>query len=191
MSRRKRRKAHDPSRAYDRRAQDLPLHAEVAPVEVDDPLGLEPGDKIVALRSTRGDPLAKLHTHHQIDEAQFRGGRAFQNDWEKAERGPRAIDLTRERVDGGQMREPITEGQRRAVARLNRIEHELGSDGTSLVHEVLILGMTMQQVGERRGLVTQRWKDYFARRFQECLDRLALFYGFNAPARIPVKSLPR
>jgi hypothetical protein len=75
--------------------------------------------------------------------------------------------------------------------RLNRIEHELGSDGAALVHDVLILGMTMQQVGERRGLITQRWKDYFARRFQECLDRLALAYGFAAPARIPVKSLPR
>jgi len=191
MARRKRRKAHDPSKAYDRRAQDLPLNAEVAPVEVEDPLGLEPGERIIALRSTRGDPLAKLHTHRQIDEAQFRGGRAFQSDWEKAERGPQAIDPTRERVDGGQGREPITEGQRRAVVRLNRIEHELGADGTTLVHEVLILGMTVQQAGERRGLSTQRWRDYFARRFQECLDRLALFYGFAAPARIPVKSLPR
>jgi len=191
MARRKRQKAHDPSNAYDRRAQDLPLNAEVSAVEVDDPLGLEPGEKIIALRSTRGDALAKLHTHHQIDEAQYRGGRAFQNDWEKAERGPRAVDPTREHVDGGQGREPITEGQRRAVVRLNRIEHELGADGAALVHEVLILGMTMQQVGERRGLVTQRWKDYFARRFQECLDRLALFYGFATPALIPVKSLPR
>jgi hypothetical protein len=70
MVRRKRRKAYDPSSAHDRRARDLPLNAEVAAVEVDDPLGLEPGDRIVALRSTRGDPLAKLHTHRQIDEAQ-------------------------------------------------------------------------------------------------------------------------
>ena len=89
------------------------------------------------------------------------------------------------------MREPITEGQRRAVVRLNRIEHELGADGTALVHDVLVLGMTTQQIGERRGLTTQRWMDYFARRLQECLDRLALFYGFAAPARVPVKSLPR
>ena len=191
MSRRKRRKAYDPSNAYDRRAQDVPLNAEVAPVEIDDPLALEPGEKIIALRSTRGDPLAKLHTHHQIDEAQYRGGRAFQNDWERAERGPRAVDPTRERVDGGQPREPITEAQRRSAVRLNRILHELGSDGTTLVHEVLILGMNMQQIGERRGLTTQRWKDYFARRFQECLDRLAQVYGFAAPARIPVKSLRR
>ena len=191
MARRKRRKVYDPSKVYDRRAQDLPLNAEVAVVEVDDPFGAETGDKIVVLRSTRSDPLAKLHSRRQIDEAQYRGGRAFQNDWEKAERGPRAVDPTRERVDGGEMREPITEGQRRAVVRLNRVEHELGADGTLLIHEVLILGLNMEQVGERRDLRGQRWKDYFARRVQECLDRLALFYGFAAPARIPVKSLPR
>jgi hypothetical protein len=47
-----------------------------------------------------------------------------------------------------------------------------------LVHDVLIQGMTMEQVGERRGLRTQRWKDHFSRRFCECLDRLALIYGF-------------
>jgi hypothetical protein len=33
--------------------------------------------------------------------------------------------------------------------------------------------------------------DYFARRFKECLYCLALFYGFAAPARVPVKSLRR
>src|SRR5215475_11705338 len=166
------RKSSRIGKIHDRRSHDLPLNAEVAAVEVDDPMGLEPGDRIVALRSTRGDPLAKLHTHRQIDEAQFKGGRAFQNDWEKAERGPRAVDPTRERVDGGRSREPITEAQRQAVLRLGRVERELGADGTVLVHEVLILGMNMEQVGERRGLKTQRWKDYFARRFQECLDRL-------------------
>jgi hypothetical protein len=38
--------------------------------------------------------------------------------------------------------------------------------------------MTMEQIGQRRGLPGQRWIDYFARRFRECLDRLALLYGF-------------
>src|ERR1700761_1774495 len=145
MPRHKSRKA---SSAHDRRAQDLPRNAEVATVEIDDPLALEPGEKIVAIRSIRNDPLAKLHSHRQIDEAQFRGGRAFQDDWEKAERGPRAVDPTREYVDGGQMREPITEGQRKAVLRLNRAERELGADGSALVHDVLIHGMTMEQVGQ-------------------------------------------
>jgi hypothetical protein len=175
----KRKKQYQSTKVHDRRSQNLPRNAEVAAVEVDDPLGLEPGDKIVTLRSIRNDPLARLHSHHQIDEAQYRGGRAFQNDWERAERGPRAVDPTREYVDGGQAREPITESQRNAVLRLNRAERDLGADGSALVHEVLILGMTMEQVGQRRGLCSQRWKDYFARRFCECLDRLALIYGFS------------
>ena len=64
------------------------------------------------------------------------------------------------------------------MLRLNRAERELGADGSALVHEVLILGMTMEQLGQRRGLRGQRCIDYFARRFRECLDRLALIYGF-------------
>lgn len=191
MPRARRKKPHDPAKAYDRRSPDLPRHGEVATVEVDNPLAIEPGEKIVALRSIRNDPLGRLHSHHQIDEAQYRAGRAFQNDWERAERGPRAIDPTREYVDGGQMPEPITEGQRKAVLRLNRAERELGADGSALVHDVLVHGMSMEQIGERRGLRAQRWKDYFSRRFRECLDRLALLYGFANEHPVRVSDLPR
>src|SRR5438128_2787610 len=183
MPKAKRRKPYNPAKAHDRRSRGLLRNAEVATVEVDNPLAVEPGEKIVALRSIRNDPLARLHSDRQIDEAQYQSGRAFQDDWEKAERGPRAVDPTREYVDGGQMCEPITEGQRKAVLRLNRAERELGADGSALVHDVLIKGMTMEQIGQRRGLCTQRWKDYFSRRFQECLDRLALIYGLATKRR--------
>ena len=185
MARAKRSKSYKLAKVYDRRSRDLPLNAEVAEVEVDDPLGLDFGEKIVALRSIRNDPLGRLHSHHQIDEAQYRGGRAFQNDWERAERGPQAVDPTREYVDGTGGREPVTESQRQAVLRLNRIERELGTDGAALVHDVLVLGLTMEQVGQRRAVSSQRWNDYFSKRLQECLDRLALIYGFatEAPAR--------
>src|SRR3979490_1699481 len=103
--------------------------AEGAAFEVDDPLALEPGEKIVTLRSIRNDPLGRLHSHRQVDEAQYQGGRAFQSDWEKAERGPQAVDPTREYVDGGRSREPITEGQRKAVLRLNRPERQSARAG--------------------------------------------------------------
>lgn len=178
MARAKRNKSYRLAKLHDRRSHDLPRKAEVVSVEVDNPLGLEPGDKIVALRSIRNDPLGRLHSHRQIDEAQYQAGRAFQDDWERAERGPQAVDPGREYVDGVQAREPITEGQRKAVLRLNRAERELGADGAALVHDVLVHGMTMEQVGQRRELRSQRWNDYFARRFKECLDRLALLYGF-------------
>ncbi|MGY4364443.1 hypothetical protein ACVW1A_000508 [Bradyrhizobium sp. LB1.3] len=166
------------AKIYDRRSREVPFNAEVADVEVDNPLALDPGEKIMAVRSIRSDPLGRLHAHHQIDEAQFRGGRAFQNDWERAERGLQAMDPTREYVDGARTREPVTESQRQAVLRLNGVERELGTDGAALVHDVLVLGLTMGEIGQRRAVRTQRWNDYFSRRFRECLDRLALIYGF-------------
>lgn len=178
MARARRNKSYKLTQIYDRRSREVPFNAEVAEVEVDNPLALDPGEKIVAIRSIRSDPLGRLHAHHQIDEAQYRGGRAFQNDWERAERGLQAMDPTREYVDGARTREPVTESQRQAVLRLNRIERELGTDGAALVHDALVLGLTMDQIGQRRAVRTQRWNDYFARRFRECLDRLALIYGF-------------
>jgi hypothetical protein len=183
VARAKSKRSRRQAKVHDRQSRDLPLNAEVAPVEVDDPLAMEPGEKVIALRSIRNDPLGRLHSHKQIDEAQYRAGRAFQSDWERAERGPQAVDPTREYVDGVQTREPLTEAQRKAVLRLNRIERELGADGSALVHDVLVKGMTMEQVGLRRDLRSARWNDYFSRRFRECLDRLALAYGFVTAKR--------
>src|SRR5947208_17183650 len=174
MARAKRKNQHSVQKLHDRRSKDLPRNAEVAAVEVDDPLALEPGEKIVTLRSLRNDPLGRLHSHHQIDEAQYQGGRAFQDDWEQAERGPQAVDPTREYVDGGRSREPITERQRKAVLRLNRAERELGADGSALVHDVLVQGLTMEQIGQRRGLWTKRRRHYLPKQLRERLDRTAI-----------------
>src|SRR5476651_2055958 len=99
VARARRNKSHQ-QKIHDRRSRDLPRNTEVAAVEVDDPLALEPGEKIVALRSIRNDLLGRLHSHRQVDEAQYQGGRAFQDDWEKAERGPQAVDPAQEYVDG-------------------------------------------------------------------------------------------
>ncbi len=156
---------------------------DVAAIEVDDPLGLNPGDKIVALRSLRNDPLGRMHSHHQIDEAQYQGAARSRTIGRRPSADRRRSILSREYVDGGQFREPITEGQRKAVLRLNRVERELGADGSALVREILILGMTMEQIGERRGVRGHRWLDYFARRLRECLDRLAQVYGFATEKR--------
>ena len=182
MARARRTMSYKLTGLHDRRSRDLPFNAEVVEVEVDNPLALDRDEKIVVMRSIRNDPLGRLHSHHQIDEAQYRGGRAYQNDWERAERGPQAMDPTREYVDGARLREPMSDSQRQAVLRLNRIEHELGTDGAALVHDVLVHGLTMDQIGQRRAVRTQRWNDYFARRFRECLDRLALVYGFATEA---------
>lgn len=161
---------------HDRRSNDTLAAGQYAAIEVDDPL--EPGEKLTVLRQLRGDPLGRLHAHRQIDEAQYQGGRAFQHDFETAERGPKAIDPTKEAVDGGQFPEPLTDQQRDATKRIIRVRRALGSDGSAIIQEVLINRKYIREVSEGRGLTGEHWEKYFGMRFRECLDCLARIYGF-------------
>lgn len=149
----------------------------VAPIDVEDPLGLDPGDKIRVLRSTRDDPLAGMHARKTIDEAQYWGGRDFQRDFEAAERGPKAIDFTKEAVDGGVMPEPITEAQRKAARRLAEVYKELGPDGAALMHDVLIHSQTYKQIAGARGFAGERWEKFFGMSVHLHLHTLAYVYG--------------
>lgn len=160
-------------------------NAVVTPVEVDNPEPEQPGDKIVAFRSTRDDPLAWLRSRNKIDEAQYLGGRAYQADFERAERGPGAIDPTKEAVDGGKLADPITEAQRRAVLKLTRVNLALGIDGSSLTMDFLIHRQTFAGIAAKRGLGSERWHDYFGRRIWECLNTLAVEYGYAHPRSKP------
>jgi len=177
VARTKRRQPYNPNNpAHDRRTTDLLRNAKVSPIEIDDPI--EVGGKLIVMRSTRDDPLADMHDRRQIDEAQYHGGRAFQRDFETAERGPKAIDFTREAVDGGQMPEAITERQRKAGIQLAVVYRALGQDGQALTHDVLVHNKTRAQVAAARGLSGRRWEEYYGMRFRECLDCLAVVYGY-------------
>jgi hypothetical protein len=177
MPRPKRKQPYDPNKVHDRRTTDKLKDAQLAPIEVDDPL--EIGGKLLVMRSTRNDPLADLHARKSIDEAQYQAGRAFQHDFETAERGPKAIDPSKEAVDGGLMPEPITEAQQKAAKRLNGAERMLGQNGSALVHDVLIHGMSIKQLCIARKVSSETAMKYLGKRFRECLDCLALVYGFS------------
>ena len=171
----RKRTPYDP-KVHDRRSTDLLRNAQVSPIEVDDPLEL--GSKLIVMRSLRNDPLAGLHARRFIDDAQFWGGRAFQRDFETAERGPRAIDPSKEAVDGGVMPEPITEAQQRAAQQLAEVYRALGLNGSALTENVLIHGLTIEQVCVARGSNTEIERKYLGKRFRECLDCMAKIYGY-------------
>lgn len=177
-ARRRKKRPYDPSKVHDRRATEFHRGAEVAPIEVDDPMGLEPGDKIIVMRSTRDDPLADHHSRGHIDEAQYRAGREFQRHFGIAERGPRAIQWS-EAVDGDPPRENLTDGQLMAGKWLSKCYRKLGADGSAIVHDVLVHAMTTKQVAKSRGMAGQDWERYFAKRLWECLNTLARVYGFS------------
>ena len=183
MARAKRRQPNDLKNIHDRRATESNRGIEnhLTPKEVDDPY--EVGGKIIVMRSTRDDPLADLHARHMIDEAQYQAGRAFQSDFETAESGARAIDFTKEAVDGGTMPDPLSEARMRAGKQLAIVYKALGLDGQVIVHEVLVHNMTRKQMTESRGLAGKRYEEYIGMRFRECLDCLALVYGFAMEKR--------
>jgi hypothetical protein len=130
------------------------------------------------LRQLRGDPLARLHSRRQIDEAQYRAGRVFQRDCELAERGARSVDTTRDRVDGGLPAEPLSERQLRARKRLIELERVLGRTMYRVTLAVLVDGLSMETLAKalfnREGEAAAK---YCGQLFRDALDVLAGEYG--------------
>lgn len=165
---------------HDRRTTDLLRNAKVAPVEVDDPHALEPGDKLIVMRSLRDDPLAAMHAAGQLDECQYMAGRHWQKALELAEVGSvKAIDPSKEAVDGGQLADPISEPQQKAIRDMARCDKALGSEGAALIRDVLGKGLTVTDAAKRRGLENEAGRKYLGKRFRECLDTLAYVLGYS------------
>ena len=179
IKRRGKRAAAAESPACGHQGGDLPPDAAVAVIDVDDPHAARSGEKITVLRQLRSDPLARLHAHRQIDEAQYRAGRAFQRDSEIACRGVRALDPSRERVDGGAFAEAVTDAQVRAGKRLTEMERVLGRTMHRVAHAVLVDGMNMETLAKvlfgREGQAAEK---YYGRLFRDALDLLAVEYGY-------------
>jgi len=168
-------------RIHERLAQDLPRGSITAPIVVDDPHGIETGEKIVVLRSLRNDPIAAMHARGQVDQAQFAAARHWQRCHERVEvGGASAIDPAKEAVDGGPgYPEPLTDAMRRAAHDLARAGRALGQEGEAIVRDVLGAGMTLLLAAAARGLTTERELIYFGGRFREALETLAKVFGYT------------
>ena len=175
---------------HDRRARTVNrgLAAHLTVAEVDDPF--EPGARIATLRSTRDDPLADRLARGHIDQAQYQAGREFQKHFGIAERGPRSIHWN-ERVDGSAPPEALTDAQSKAWRWLDKCYRKLGDDGSALVHDVLVRNMTVRQIAQSRNLAGQRYESYLGIRLRECLDELAIVFGFVSARRpAPITASP-
>jgi hypothetical protein len=171
-------------RAVARNGAVLRAHTDTAAIDVDDPQATRQGQKVRVMRQLRSDPLARLHSHKQIDEAQYSAGRAYQRDVETAERLVRSLDLTRERVDGGAPSEPLTDAQVRARKRLIELERVLGRTMHRVTCAVLVEGLSMETVAQRLfnrdGELSAK---YYGRLFRDALDVLATEYGLTGKGK--------
>lgn len=167
---------------HDRRSTDLTRNAQVSPAVVDDPYSTI-GEKIQVTRSLRDDPLAWMDSRGFLHPSQLAAGRRWQAILERAQiGGVKAIDPTKEAVDGKRIPEPITDGQIKATKQLAEADRELGLEGCALVRDILEHRMTVAVAAARRGLTKEPEVKYLGRRFRECLDTLAKLWGLATKA---------
>ncbi|MBN8957646.1 MAG: hypothetical protein J0H17_13915 [Rhizobiales bacterium] len=139
------------------------------------------GRREPALKSLRDDPLGRMAKRGQISVAQEEAGRLWQGYFEAAEiGGARAIDTTKESVDGGRLGEPFTDEQRRAVRKLAEARTWLGEVHHRLVERVLGHRMFLYQVAALDGMNPESRSDdmrYLSRTLKAALDVLAEKFG--------------
>lgn len=172
---------------HDRKSRDLPINSVVGVTTVVD----SAGDRLEVFRSLRDDPLASMHHAGSIDQAQFTAGRHLQRCYELAEvGGGKAIDPTKEAVDGGGNREPgVTDQQIKAFADIQKADKALGIEGAAIVRDILGDGLSLKRAALRRGFnQADDAKRYMGRRFRECLETLAVLWGYAGRARSVDKS---
>ncbi len=163
-------------RLVDRTAVTPNPHLRVGIVLIDAPDG---NGKDEAYRAYRGDPLANMLRRGDIDQVQELAGRHWQQAYERVELGgARAIDPTREAVDGGQIPEPFTDAQRKAAMDLAKAGRAIGALQESVVRDVLVAGMSMEQIALARGFNDQGAIKFYGRLFRESLKTLSVVFGF-------------
>ena len=171
-------RASPKEKIHDRTSTDLPINAIVVPAIVDDPY--ETGAKLRAWRNVRDDPVAHMRHRNQLDDAQFNSARLWQAYREASTIGGanlRAIDPTREAVDGGRFKEPFIDGLSKALAELARANFALEPYDVSLVYDVLARNMTITEIAKARSVTSGRQISYLMERFRGALDTLAKLWG--------------
>lgn len=167
-----------PGQIHDRQAQDLLINAQVVAVEVEDPMALHFGDTIVVLRSTRNDPLADMRSRNQIEQSDYMAGRYWQNAHENSQIGSiRAIDPSKEAVDGGRAPEMLTDRQRKGASDVDAARVALAPFGNALIQDVLSEGLSIRRAAMKRGMTSGRAQMALGAKFRECLATLAVLFG--------------
>jgi hypothetical protein len=131
--------------------------------------------KITASVNIRESAIATLAAKGVLDPAQVAAADRFRALWERVGgRGVGTIDLVRERVDGGERREPVTASALDAGRELRRCRLLLGEYGYWLVRQL---------AGERRSLhefcPTRRERDSTADWLRRDLTALAKMWGYE------------
>jgi hypothetical protein len=160
----------------DRTVTEKPFNARLTRRVVSDPYD---GTPITVTASLRDDPLARLG-RNQLAPHLYNAGLELQRLFEAAEiAGVKAMDFTREPVDGGtHIREPYSDRHRKAADDIADIKGRLTRDEFSILKLVLAERLFLSQIAAHRG-----WKGRKAAAvFKAALDSLSSILGFSGQA---------
>jgi hypothetical protein len=119
--------------------------------------------------------IATLHARGHISEHQVRAADKFRALWEAmGGAGAGAVDYTREPVDGGGARDPISVRQMEAGRELARCREILGYRGYTLVSRVCGEGLSLSEIGS-----IKREKIAAAENLRAHLDDLCAMWGYK------------
>jgi hypothetical protein len=149
-----------------------------------------PRPRVRAIVRLKEDPLGKLNARRQIDRPQFLGGREYQALFDKTQIGlVRSVDLSKTKVSGTQRFDPLTDERQRAGRKLHHADDAVmtrhGTEGLSLVRDVLCERRSVEHAGRLRGAQSDRDARWFGVLFRKCLTVLAVQFGFANTTRPP------
>jgi hypothetical protein len=101
----------------------------------------------------------------------------------------RSVDLSKTKVSGMPRFDPVTDERQRAGRKLHHADdavmHRHGTEGLSLVRDVLCEWRSVELAGRLRGAHTERDARWWGVLFRKCLTVLAWEFGFISALRQP------
>ena len=149
-----------------------------------------PRSRVSAVARLKEDPLGRMHARHQLGQAQYLGGREYQQLHDATQVGlVRSVDLAKTKASGGQRFEPLTDKRRNASRKLRfadeAVHERHGTEGLTLIRDVLCERRSVEQAGRLLGASSTRDTRWFGILFRKCLSVLAVEFGFASSSRRP------
>ncbi len=135
---------------------------------------INPEDNIIVLKTYREDYLLRAKQNKDIDENEFNVGRDLQAAYENLEaRTLRAIDTTKDRVDGGTFYNAAGDDTRdKAIEFIGWAKGVIGEGNEPIMRDILGHGLSPTQVALKRGYEGTKMISHFAWLFRRCLEQL-------------------
>lgn len=159
------------------------LKSQIAIVEADNPNYAPihagaPGNpkRVTVAINLRESPVAMMAAKGHIDQSQLAAANHFRKLWEAlGGTGAGAMDYTREPVDGGGAREPITDRQIDAGLKLKQAQMHVGVRAFGVVEKVCGEGISVSDLG-----TSHRERTTYADYLKHALTDLASLWGYQS-----------